>query len=83
MKNKEIGIKICSGDKIDSGLDVPKRASVIWELTLGRSPECGTEIKRWKQERDVEDRPRVSNRWTSRNRDLKEQEKSSFQQDNS
>lgn len=25
---------IYSGDKIDPGLDVPKRASVIWEVTL-------------------------------------------------
>ena len=42
VKNQATGIKIYSGDKIDPGVDVPKRASVIWEVTLRWSPECGT-----------------------------------------
>lgn len=36
-ENSSIGIKIHSGDEINSGLTLCERAPVIWEITLGSS----------------------------------------------
>lgn len=68
---------------INSTLDMPERTPVVWDIILVSSPQMlhrDKEVENMEEKlRDVEDRLSVSNTWASRNRELKECEKSSFQ----